>query len=138
LKVADFTRQSKAEDIMRCFLTIILCTAFAFGLAANAAFAHAFLDHAVPAVGATVSGSPSELRLTFTERLVPAFSGAQIATAGGAPVAAAKATLDPSDPMTLHVRLNQPLKPGAYKVTWHVVSVDTHRTNGSYTFTVAP
>ena len=123
---------------MRRFLTIILCTAFAWGVAASAAFAHAFLDHAVPPVGGTVSGSPSELRLTFTERLVPAFSGVQIATAGGAPVAAAKATLDPADPATLHVRLSQPLKPGVYKVTWHVVSVDTHRTSGSYAFTVAP
>jgi len=123
---------------MRRFLTIILCAAFACGLAANAALAHAFLDHAVPSVGGTVSGSPSELRLTFTEKLVPAFSGVQIATAGGAPVAAAKATLDPADAATLHVRLSQPLKPGVYKVTWHVVSVDTHRTSGSYAFTVAP
>jgi methionine-rich copper-binding protein CopC len=89
-------------------------------------------------VGATVSGSPSELTLTFTEALVPAFASVRIATAGGAPVAAGKATLDPADPRTLHVRLGQALKPGAYKVTWHVVSVDTHRTDGAYAFTVAP
>ncbi len=123
---------------MHRFPTIILGAAFACGLAASAAFAHAFLDHAVPGVGATVSGSPSELTLTFTEALVPAFARVQIATAGGAPVASGKATLDPADAKTLHVRLGQPLKPGAYKVTWHVVSVDTHRTDGSYAFTVAP
>ena len=123
---------------MHRFLTIILGAALACVLATSATYAHAFLDHAVPGVGATVSGSPSELRLTFTQALVPAFASVQITTAGGAPVAAGKATPDPADPMTLHVRLSQPLKPGVYKVTWHVVSVDTHRTNGSYTFTVAP
>jgi methionine-rich copper-binding protein CopC len=123
---------------MHRILAIILSAAFACSLAATAAFAHAFLDHAVPGVGATVSGSPSELKLTFTQSLVPAFASVQIATAGGAPVSAGKATSDPADPTTLHVRLGQPLKPGAYKVTWHVVSVDTHRTEGAYTFTVTP
>lgn len=123
---------------MQRFVTIVLSAAFACGLAASGAFAHALLDHAVPAVGSTVSGSPSELRLTFSEALVPAFSGVQISTAAGAPVAAGKATLDPADATTLRVRLGQPLKPGVYKVTWHVVSVDTHRTDGAYAFTVAP
>jgi methionine-rich copper-binding protein CopC len=123
---------------MHRILTIILSAAFACSLAATGAFAHAFLDHAVPGVGATVSGSPSELKLTFTQSLVPAFASVQIATAGGAPVSAGKATSDPADPATLHVRLGQPLKPGVYKVTWHVVSVDTHRTEGTYTFTVTP
>jgi len=116
----------------------ILGAALACSFAATAAFAHAFIDHAVPGVGATVSGSPSELTLTFTQSLAPAFASVQITTAGGAPVPAGKATADPSDPATLHVRLAQPLKPGAYKVTWHVVSIDTHRTEGSYAFTVAP
>jgi methionine-rich copper-binding protein CopC len=31
-----------------------------------------------------------------------------------------------------------PLKPGLYHVTWHAVSVDSHRTEGGYTFTVTP
>jgi methionine-rich copper-binding protein CopC len=126
------------EDLMHRFLTIILGAAFACALAATSAFAHAFLDHAVPGVGATVSGSPSELKPTFSQSLAPAFASVQIATEGGAPVPAGKATPDPADPATLHVRLGQPLKPGAYKVTWHVVSVDTHRTEGTYTFKVAP
>ncbi|VTZ28471.1 conserved exported hypothetical protein [Methylocella tundrae] len=123
---------------MQRFLTISLAAFFACGLAAPHAFAHAFLDRAVPAVGSTVSASPAEVRLAFSEALAPAFASVQIATAQGAPVAAGKATPDPADPSVLHVRLNQPLKPGVYKVTWHVVSVDTHRTDGSYVFTIAP
>ena len=40
--------------------------------------------------------------------------------------------------MVLHVPLGQKLKAGVYVVSWHVVSVDTHKTSGSYKFTVAP
>ena len=78
------------EHLMRYFFGLIVAVTCA--LSANAACAHAFLDHAVPGVGATVSGSPSELKLTFTESLMPAFSGVKIATADGAPVPAGKAT----------------------------------------------
>ncbi len=31
-----------------------------------------------------------------------------------------------------------PLPPGTYKVTWHALSTDGHRTQGSYEFTEAP
>jgi methionine-rich copper-binding protein CopC len=31
-----------------------------------------------------------------------------------------------------------PLAPGRYRVRWHVVSVDTHRTEGEYSFSVEP
>ena len=41
------------------------------------------------------------------------------------------------DPATLSVPL-RPLSTGVYKVTWHATSVDTHKTEGSYTFTVGP
>jgi hypothetical protein len=32
----------------------------------------------------------------------------------------------------------KPLMPGVYQVHWHVISVDTHRTEGNFSFTVAP
>jgi methionine-rich copper-binding protein CopC len=122
---------------MQSIRTAILA-AFACVLAATAAYAHAFLDHAVPAVGATVSGSPGEIELVFTQNIVPAFSGVEIAAAGGGAVPAAKAAADPANPAALHVRFGQPLKPGVYVVNWHVVSVDTHKSSGSYKFAVAP
>jgi methionine-rich copper-binding protein CopC len=122
---------------MQRFLMLPLVTALACALAASAAFAHAFLDNAVPGVGATVNSSPNELQLTFTQNVVVAFSGVQIASAGGEAIPAGKPTLDPSSPNVLHVRLGRTLKPGTYIVTWHVVSVDTHPTQGTYKFTVA-
>ena len=62
----------------------------------------------------------------------------EIAAAGGGAVPAAKAAADPANPAVLHVRLGRALMPGVYVVNWHVVSVDTHKTSGSYKFTVAP
>jgi len=98
------------------------------------AFAHAFLDHAMPGVGTSVAASPSELELTFTEGVVVAFSGVRVATVSGAAIPVGRPTVGPEN--TLHVRLGRPLKPGTYVVSWHVVSVDTHHTQGTYKFTV--
>ena len=102
----------------------------------NSARAHAFLDRASPAVGSTVHTPPTEVRIQYTEQLEPAYSGAQVQDASGATVSAA-ARVDPNEPSVLVVPLS-PLKPGRYKVIWKVLSVDTHVTNGSFTFTVAP
>ena len=102
------------------------------------AWAHAILDHAVPSVGSTSPGAPGELTLSFSEKIVPAFSGASLNSAAGAAIPTGKARVDPSDPATLHVPLGRKLAPGAYVVHWHAVSADTHHTSGSYKFTVAP
>jgi methionine-rich copper-binding protein CopC len=117
---------------------ICMLTAAACAFSATSALAHAFLDHASPAVGSTASGSPRELELSFTQDIVPAFSGVSVASAEGGAVPTGKATVAGSRPNTLHVSLGRALKPGVYVVSWHVVSVDTHRTSGSFKFTVAP
>jgi methionine-rich copper-binding protein CopC len=39
---------------------------------------------------------------------------------------------------TLTAPVTGPLKPGTYTVRWNVLSVDGHKTNGTYTFTVKP
>ena len=45
--------------------------AFAACLIGQAAFAHAFLDRASPAVGSDVTGSPPAITLTYTEPVEP-------------------------------------------------------------------
>ena len=104
-------------------------------LVSVAALAHAFLDHALPAVGATVAQAPTEVTLWFTQGLEPAFSGCAVTNAAGERVDTGQVTVDPKDPQELHVALKA-LPPGDYKVSWHVVSVDTHRTIGDFSFTV--
>jgi methionine-rich copper-binding protein CopC len=116
---------------------LIAIALLATGLPVAAAFAHAFLDHAVPAVGGAVPAAPKEVRMFYTQALEPAFSGATIGGANGQVIPTAAASVDPQDPMELVLKL-PPLAPGHYKVSWHVVSVDTHRTEGTFTFDIQP
>lgn len=102
------------------------------------ALAHAQLEEASPRVGSSVPASPSEIRLTFSEGVEPRLSGIEIANAAGQRLRTGPATTAAGNPAVLVVRLQAPLAPGTYRVTWHVVSVDTHRTQGSFSFQVGP
>lgn len=99
------------------------------------AHAHAHLDHAIPALGSTMTQAPREVRLWFTQKLEPSFSGIEVLDSQGARVDRGDAAIDPQDRTVLHASL-KPLGPGTYKVVWHVVSVDTHASQGDFTFTV--
>ena len=113
----------------------IVITTIALLLAATAsAFAHAHLDHAVPKVGSTVAQPPKEVTLWFTEKLEQAFSSIDVRNERGATMNAGKASVA-GDGTQLRVPLKT-LPPGTYKVIWRVLSVDTHRTEGDFTFRV--
>jgi methionine-rich copper-binding protein CopC len=101
------------------------------------ALAHGFLDHAVPAVGGRVHTSPPEVRLQFSQALEPAFSTVRVFDAGGKQVDRMDKRLDSGDASLLKVSLPR-LAPGIYRVVWRVLSVDTHITEGDFTFEVAP
>jgi len=105
--------------------------------AAPAAFAHAQLEKATPAVGGAVT-SPAEIRLKFSEGVEPHFSGVALTAEGGAALPLGKPSLDPADNSVLIVKVGKTLPPGAYTVNWHAVSVDTHHTQGDFQFTVTP
>jgi len=121
---------------MQGILKLASAVALASFLAATHAAAHAFLDRATPSVGGTVSGSPREVRLYFTQGVVAAFSGVQIVSEAGTAVPTGRMAVDPSNQTVVTVRLGRALPPGTYTVSWHVVSVDTHPTQGSFRFTV--
>jgi len=97
--------------------------------------AHAFLKEAEPAVGSIVQTSPSEIRIRFTENIEPAVSSIQVFDASGKEVDKRDLHLDRSDHASLHISLPR-LGSGTYKVVWRVVSVDTHVTNGNFTFRI--
>jgi len=115
---------------------VVFALAWASAVAAPAS-AHAFLDHASPAVGSTVHAPPQQVKLWFTQELETSFSGAQVLDASGKRVDQGNARVDESDPTLITVSV-PPLARGRYKVTWRVLSVDTHATDGDYTFDVAP
>jgi copper resistance protein C len=97
----------------------------------TAAQAHALLERASPAVGSTVASSPGSVTLYFTEKLEPKFSGGDVRGPGGARVD--HGTSVSGNVMRLSVG---GLRPGRYSVTWHALSVDTHKTQGSFSFQV--
>jgi methionine-rich copper-binding protein CopC len=98
--------------------------------------AHAFLKDAEPDVGSTVQTSRNEVRIQFTENIEPGFSSIQVFDASGKEVDKRDVHLDRSNHALLQVSLPR-LRAGIYKVVWRVVSVDTHVTNGSFTFRVS-
>ncbi len=101
-------------------------------LATGEASAHAFLDHAEPRVGNKVASPPREVTLWFTQKLEPAFSGVTVTNAAGERIDSGKARVS-GNQMSVSLR---PGGTGAYHVTWHVLSVDTHTTDGNFTFQV--
>ena len=114
-------------------LRLALACAF---IIASPAGAHAFLDHATPAVGSTIHASPAQVKLWFTQALEPAFSTAQVSDAAGKRVDRGDPQLDRGDATLLTVSVPS-LAPGRYRVRWRVLSVDTHVTEGDFTFDVA-
>lgn len=99
-------------------------------------FAHALLQRAEPSVGGTVRSPPAQVALTFTEAVEPLFSTVTVADAAGRRVDKGDVHAA-GEARRLAVSL-VPLVPGVYTVTWHATSVDTHKTEGSFSFTVAP
>ncbi len=97
--------------------------------------AHAFLDHTSPAVGSSVPAAPPVVTLWFTQDLEPAFSDVTVTNEAGQRVDLGNARIPQGSPAELQIGL-KPLPPGTYTVSWHVVSVDTHPTQGTFTFDV--
>lgn len=114
-------------------LLTVAAVVVAVSAPAVAAFAHARLVRSTPAANATVA-SPGVISLTFSERMVPAFSSFDLVDAAGRETAVR--TTVSEDGKTLSAQLARPLPAGAWTVNWRIASSDGHRMTGSYGFTV--
>ena len=121
---------------MRRIMIALVAGTVAHG-AAPSVWAHAFLDHASPAVGSSVPTSPPNVTLWFTQDLEQAFSDVTVTNKAGQRVDLGNTRIPPGSPAELQIGL-KPLPPGTYLVSWHVVSVDTHPTEGTFTFEIKP
>jgi copper resistance protein C len=101
--------------------------------------AHARLKRANPPVGGVVSATavPAELQVWFSEPVEPALSSVEVRAGDGTRMDRGDLRGDAADRTQLRLTL-LPLPPSTYRVVWRVVSVDTHRTNGSFPFRVEP
>ncbi len=104
-------------------------------VAAVPAFAHAHLDHAVPAMSGTVAQAPAQLELFFTEGVVPHFCRVELLDPHGKQVKTGAPETAKGNTSELLVALPK-LAAGTYTVDWHATSEDSHKTKGSYKFTV--
>jgi methionine-rich copper-binding protein CopC len=99
------------------------------------AAAHSFPEKEIPSAGQNVTSPPSEVVIDFDAPIEKLFAKLEVAGADGQNLAVGTPQVA-DDGRQLSVKLGA-LKPGDYTVKWAVVCIDTHHTQGSYTFTVA-
>lgn len=121
--------------------TVFAVAMAASAFSATAALAHPKLNSATPAADSVVA-APTRIQLIFSEAIVAQFSGLDLTMTempgmkmGPMKMNGVKATVA-ADGKTLVAALAKPLPVGTYKLDYHVVSADTHRIQGSYTFKV--
>jgi methionine-rich copper-binding protein CopC len=107
----------------------------AWVLGVGLALGHSGLQRAEPPVESKLKRPPSDVKLYFSERLEQDYSSVRVQDARGVQVDRQDAHVDPSNPLLLRVTLQQ-LEHGAYTVIWRVLSVDSHVTEGRFTFRV--
>jgi hypothetical protein len=101
----------------------------------SVASAHSFPEKESPSAGQQVSSPPSEVAIDFDAPIEKLFAKLEVASADGTNQAVGQPQIS-DDGRNLKVKVGA-LKPGDYTVKWAVVGIDTHHTEGSYTFSVA-
>ena len=102
-------------------------------LPAGAASAHAYVSRSTPADGETMMRPPQQVKLWFTEAVVPKLSIVRLYDGRGQEVPGTSQSAAGDSILVLTI---PQLAPSQYTVKWQVVSVDSHQTDGSFTFTV--
>ncbi len=111
--------------IVLCFILLIASPALACGV----------LDKADPKVGSTVK-STDHVTLKFTQAVVPGSSDVKITDDTGNVVKIGK-PVSSEDDTVISLKMNHPLMPGKYKVSWNILWLDCkNKTQGDYKFTV--
>jgi len=103
--------------------------------ASAVASAHSFPEQEIPPAGATLTEAPTQVTIKYDAPIEKLFASLEVLNSAGQNVAASQPEVSP-DGWRLSVTINK-LQPGEYTVQWHVVCIDTHSTQGSYSFTVA-
>lgn len=122
---------------MRNIIAATALAAMSSVLLAGAAHAHAHLESALPPINGTVKDAPQELDLKFSEELNLKFTGVKVTGPDKKEVKTDGDMLMDGD-KSFMVNLPAGLPSGTYKVEWHALSQDGHKTHGDYTFTVKP
>jgi copper resistance protein C len=98
------------------------------------ALAHSFPETESPSAGQTLASPPPDVTIKFDAPIEKLFAKLEVVGPDGSNQALGGPHVS-DDATQLSVKVPA-LKPGEYTVRWAVVGIDTHHTEGSYTFTV--
>lgn len=121
---------------MRRLLLLLIASSASLATVTRPAFAHAHLQSATPPANSTLRESPPTIEAIFTESLEPRFSTLTLEDAAGRVIATPASRVAEDNPRKLILALPS-LSAGRYTVIWRVTSIDTHRTEGRFSFTIA-
>jgi methionine-rich copper-binding protein CopC len=117
---------------MLIFAATIVAIAMSNAMVASA---HSFPESETPSAGQQVASAPAEVTINFDAPIEKLFAKLEVTGADGKNEAAGAPQIS-DDGRRMSVKV-APLKPGDYTVKWAVVGIDTHHTEGSYTFSIA-
>jgi methionine-rich copper-binding protein CopC len=121
--------------LRRAFTRSLLLVAGFPLLAVAAIVPHAKLKSSLPGAGSTVS-TPSELRLTFSEKIELKIAKVTLLRGTEELVALGDVAADAQAPETVVIPVTKALAAGAYTVKYRVAGPDGHPMGGSFAFRV--
>ncbi|MCX5091399.1 copper resistance protein CopC [Streptomyces sp. NBC_00365] len=119
---------------VRALLLLLLAVAGAVLAGATPASAHAALTGSTPQQGAVVNQAPTQVSLTFSERVALSDGSVRVLDPKGKRVDTGKAV--DLGGTTYGVKLHSGLPDGTFTVTYQVVSADSHPVSGAFTFSI--
>jgi len=111
-----------------------LALAALLALSASSAFPHSIVIRSNPMADAILQTAPREVAIFFSERILAARSSIVVEDANGSRVDNGDSSVD-ANGRVMRVSLKN-LAAGTYNVTWRAQSVDTHSSQGRYSFQV--
>ncbi|MGW7789784.1 copper resistance CopC/CopD family protein, partial [Streptomyces tricolor] len=119
---------------LRILVLLLIAVTGALLAGAGPASAHAALTGSDPAQGVVADKAPTQVSLTFSEKVALNDGSLRVLDPRGTPVQ----TGSPANVSgtTYAVKLKSGLAKGTYTVTYQVVSADSHPVAGAYTFSV--
>ncbi|WP_129308089.1 copper resistance protein CopC [Streptomyces sp. L2] len=119
---------------LRTLLLLFLAVTGALLAGAAPASAHAALTGSDPAQGVVVDKAPTQVSLTFSEKVAMNDDSLRVLDPRGKPAQTGKPANVSGT--TYAVKLKSGLGKGTYTVTYQVVSADSHPVSGAYTFSI--
>ncbi len=99
------------------------------------ASAHVYILECNPDQDAVLDAPPEKITITFVGSVEPFFSKIEVFDSEEKKVSGKKTEFSEDDTV-MEVALNTDLPTGEYTVKWSCMSLDGHKQNGEYTFTI--